>query len=324
MAPPAPPPPPERPPPPPPLDGGVDDLLDRIYPSHRLDYDERSLALYALALGAPPGRWTYEGHAAGFAPLPTFPAVPALAATRGIPFERFLPGFRRDREIHGEHYMELLHPLPPAGTLITRPLVVDVRDRGRAALLVARLETVEATTGHRIAVSELTSFALGAGGGGSISAPRPRPRGATERWPPPDRPPDVERTEAVSPRAAALYRLASNDLNPIHVDAAAAAAAGFPRGPILHGLCTLGIAARHLLEECGGGDAARLRSIKARFAAEVYPGDTLTVQMWRLPGGSRVAFRVIAAGRGPVVTDAGVVFGPPPGGGGGGGGGAKL
>ena len=45
--------------------------------------------------------------------------------------------------------------------------------------------------------------------------------------------------------------------------------------PILHGLCTYGIAVRQVVEKCAGGDPNAVRAVKARFAKPVYPGQTL-------------------------------------------------
>ena len=90
---------------------------------------------------------------------------------------------------------------------------------------------------------------------------------------------------------ALLYRQ-SGDRNPLHADPAAAAAAGFPR-PILHGLCTLGIATRAILR-AKGGEPALLRSLKARFSAPVLPGETIRTEMWH--EGPRILFRAPRAG----------------------------
>ena len=79
----------------------------------------------------------------------------------------------------------------------------------------------------------------------------------------------------VWPQAAALYRL-TGDKHLIHIDPSAAKAAGFDR-PILHGLATLGMTARHLAGEFGS-HPADLRSLSARFVAPVFPGDRLDVQ----------------------------------------------
>jgi acyl dehydratase len=76
-----------------------------------------------------------------------------------------------------------------------------------------------------------------------------------------------------------LYRL-NGDFNPLHADPAVARAAGFDR-PILHGLCTLGIAGHALLRTCCGYDPARLRSLSLRFSAPVFPGETIRTEMWR-------------------------------------------
>ena len=63
-----------------------------------------------------------------------------------------------------------------------------------------------------------------------------------------------------------------------------AGSAGF-RGPILHGLCTLGFAARALLRVVCDDDPSAFRSVDCRFVNPGYPGDALTTQIWTVPGG---------------------------------------
>lgn len=75
-----------------------------------------------------------------------------------------------------------------------------------------------------------------------------------------------------------MYRLLG-DLNPLHADPAVAGAAGFER-PILHGLCSLGVAARHVVTSLLGGDPRRLLRIRGRFSRHVLPGQTLQTHVW--------------------------------------------
>lgn len=79
---------------------------------------------------------------------------------------------------------------------------------------------------------------------------------------------------------AALYRL-SGDFNPLHIDSAAAASAGFAQ-PILHGLCSYAISARVLIGYCGGGNPDRLKRIDASFRKAVIPGQTLGFKISQL------------------------------------------
>ena len=77
---------------------------------------------------------------------------------------------------------------------------------------------------------------------------------------PPQRAPDVVTKEQTDTNLAALYRL-NGDSNPLHIDPPFAAAAGFQR-PILHGLCTFGISAKHVIKAFGLSHSRTMRSIK--------------------------------------------------------------
>jgi acyl dehydratase len=139
-------------------------------------------------------------------------------------------------------------------------------------------------------------------GAGGFSGPRP-PEGADEPSPPKDRPADWTVEEATSPEQALLYRI-SGDINPLHADPEFAAAVGFPQGPILHGLCTYGFAARALIKNAAGGDATRLRSFSAQFRKPVWPGDTIVTQGFHLEGGKIALIATVKGRPDPVLANA--------------------
>ena len=118
----------------------------------------------------------------------------------------------------------------------------------------------------------------------------------------PDRAPDAWVRHPVSPRAALLYRL-SGDHVTFHVDPAAARAAGFER-PILHGLCTWGMACHAVVATFCGHEPARLRRLHGRFTAPGYPGEALLTELWD-EGGGIVLFRTRTQGRDAVLIDNG-------------------
>uniref|UniRef100_M8BCU6 Peroxisomal multifunctional enzyme type 2 n=1 Tax=Aegilops tauschii TaxID=37682 RepID=M8BCU6_AEGTA len=86
----------------------------------------------------------------------------------------------------------------------------------------------------------------------------------------------------------------SGDYNPLHSDPMVAQVAGFTR-PILHGLCTLGFAARAVIKSFCNGDPAAVRNIFGRFLLHVYPGETLVTEMW--VDGQRVQYQTKAKER---------------------------
>ncbi len=120
----------------------------------------------------------------------------------------------------------------------------------------------------------MSAFIRGEGGWGGDRGPS---NAAAEL---PSHAPDHSISYATTADQALLYRL-NGDRNPLHSDPAFAARAGFDR-PILHGLCTYGFTGRALVHALGEGDATRIAHIEGRFAASVYPGETLTVRVWRM------------------------------------------
>jgi acyl dehydratase len=141
-----------------------------------------------------------------------------------------------------------------------------------------------------------TTMLRGDGGWGGKPGPQPAPHALPERRP------ELTLDLKTHANSALIYRL-SGDRNPLHADPRAAAAGGF-KAPILHGLCTFGVAGRALIKACCGGDPARLKSMQVRFSAPVFPGETIRTEMW--PEGGRISFRARAAERDVVVLNNGL------------------
>jgi len=78
---------------------------------------------------------------------------------------------------------------------------------------------------------------------------------------------------------AALYRM-TGDLNPLHISPEFAAMGGFST-PILHGLCSFGIAVKQVMDTFADGDPTRLKEMKVRMSKPVLPGQTLVTEMWQ-------------------------------------------
>ncbi|WP_434417737.1 SDR family NAD(P)-dependent oxidoreductase [Nannocystis pusilla] len=260
----------------------VDQALGYEMPKVTTEYDERDLSMYALGVGAAADplddtelRYVYEMHGKGFWPLPTFAVIPAQTGImQAFKDGHTAPGFNfgLDRLLHGEQYTELKRPLPPHAKLTHRTWVKDIFDKGKNAFIVFATESSD-ESGEVIAYNELGAVIRGAGGWGGDRGP------SGDSNTPPDRKPDAVAEEQIRPNQALLYRL-SGDWNPLHVDPAFAGAFGFPK-PILHGLCTLGVAARHVIKHFAAGDPRKFKSIKVRFSESVFPGETLVTEMWK-------------------------------------------
>ncbi|KAJ3348154.1 hypothetical protein HDU91_006627 [Kappamyces sp. JEL0680] len=140
--------------------------------------------------------------------------------------------------------------------------------------MVIENETVMLHRGIPLVRQVSSAFVIG---GGGFGGPKPPKKTVVKA---PSREPDMTVTQTTTADQALLYRL-SGDYNPLHADDRICKKIGMKRA-ILHGLCTLGIAANAVIKAAAAGDATRFKSISCRFASPVYPGDTLTIQMWKV------------------------------------------
>ena len=261
-------------------------------------WTETDAILYALGVGAghdnPLEDLAYttehgEPGGDGQKVLPSFGVMLTWGA-RGRKLGDFDPAML----VHAEQEIELHRPLPTSGTVSITSMVTSIEDKRSGALVRSQAEAVLVDTGEPLVTGRSGVFIRGEGGFGGTSSP-----GGLEAVP--DREPDQVVSTGTWPGQALLYRL-SGDRNPLHSNPAFSARGGFPR-PILHGLCTYGIAARVLVREVGKGDGDTMTSIAGRFSSPVLPGDELSVDLWDVDTG-RVAFRVRSAD-GTVVIDRG-------------------
>ena len=266
-----------------------DKLAQWPIPEGRLSYTARDAILYALGIGCGMDpvdeaelQYVYEEG------LKAFPSMAHVLGYPGFWMKDIDPALGLDwrKMLHGEQTMKLVAPIPPSGSVVGRTRITGIYDKGegRDAVILSQRDIEDTATGRQMGYVTSTILVRGAGGFGGTPAPASALKAV------PDTKPDLTIDLPISPQAALIYRL-SGDTNPLHANPKAAAEAGFPR-PILHGLCTLGVATRAVVRACGkGGDA--LREFGARFSAPVFPGDTIRTEVWRSGGGGSFRSRVL-------------------------------
>lgn len=266
------------------------------FPPFFSTYSELEAIMYALGVGASVKepkdlKFIYEGSS-DFSPLPTFGVIIAQKSLMSGGLAE-IPGLSLDltKVLHGEQYLELHKPLPRSGKLKCEAVVADILDKGSG--LVILMDVYAYSDKELICYNQFSLFLVGAGGiGGKRTSDKAKDAVAV-----PSRAPDAVLTDTTTLNQAALYRL-SGDWNPLHIDPNFAGIAGFKK-PILHGLCTFGFSARHVLQRFADNDVSRFKAIKVRFAKPVYPGQTLQTEMWK--EGNRIHFQTKSQETGEIV-----------------------
>jgi|SRR5580658_1489076 acyl dehydratase len=261
------------------------DVIGKETPPAERSWDSKDALLYAVGVGAgaiDPVSYdelpytTENSMNVEQRVLPTFGVLIGGAATDFTA----IGDIDMTNLVHGEQAIQLHRPIPVEGTVRNVGRITGVFDKGSGMVITSESTSVLVATGELLITSVNSLFIRGAGGWGGDRGPS-GPKNV-----PPDRAPDHVVTYPTRIDQALTYRL-SGDRHALHSDPAFAKMAGFPR-PILHGLCTFGFSGRALLSSLAGGDDARLTGVSARFARPVFPGDTLTVRIWRTAGGEAV------------------------------------
>ena len=259
-------------------------LLNREFPSIQHTYSAKDCMLYALGVGMGSDpldedclRFVYEED------IKVLPSQSVMMAH---------PGFWAKENDTGLDWVQVLQlgqeiimhqPFPSEGTVEARTRITQVVDKGKrvGAFIVSDRVVRDVATGEDICTLVTTILARGNGGFGGERRSTPK----TDVIPNTD--PDIVCDLPTLPQQALLYRL-SGDTNPLHVSPTVARNAGF-KAPILHGLCTLGVATHALVKSCCEYDTSRFKRMRLRFSAPVYPGETIRTEIWN--GGREIAFR---------------------------------
>ncbi|MDR3508884.1 MAG: MaoC/PaaZ C-terminal domain-containing protein [Caulobacteraceae bacterium] len=267
------------------------DILELKTEGQRFSWTAKDTIIYALGvgLGADPlnddeRAFIYEKD---LKPVPSQAGVVAWGANAGTTGINYL------MVVDGERKIVFHKPLPTSGSVVASSRILGAWDKGagKGAVVVTETDLKDETSGELMLTITGSTFARGDGGFGGPSEGQPEPHVV------PTRAPDQSVDIPTAPNQAVIYRL-SGDYNPLHIDPDVAKMAGFAK-PILHGMCTFGITCRAVLSTYAEWDSSRFKSHQARFSAPVYPGETITVDLWR--DGDVISFEARIKDRGVTV-----------------------
>lgn len=227
-------------------------VVGRWSDDHWFDVTAASVAAYAEAVGGP---------------SPVYAVVPAMDLVFAVA-ETAAPADLRPRVVHGQQDIFFHRPLPVGGQVAARAAVAGLHGKRSGTVATIRVQTRNAA-GELINEQYVTEFYRGVPTDLHVGTPSPTL--------PADPPGGEPARTATAPLPADLphrYAAASGDHNPIHLDEAAARAAGLP-GVIVHGLALLAVAGHTAVPT--NADVSRL---SCRFARPIAPGDTLTTRVW--------------------------------------------
>lgn len=254
------------------------DLIGMKFDPVPVQWNDNDTMLYAVAIGCTPDEdldFVYEGK--GPKVIPTYGVIPGMTSLMGL-------GTNVDINLlmilHGEQSLELLRPIPARvknGT--AQGSILNVYDKGKAAVVEVGCE-VSDDDGPFIRTKS-SIFVRGAGDFGGDRGPSSK--GVNEV---PDRAPDHVVEYTTLPQQGALYRL-TGDRVPLHIDPEFAKMAGYDK-TFMHGLCTYGFVCRAIMSAFCDNEPENFKSLEARFADQVWFGDTIITKMWKTGPGEAI------------------------------------
>ena len=269
------------------------------------EVDARWVMAYATGIGDSLPCYLDTLRPEGVMAHPLFPVCvewPVIVAMRKHPINTSLSQEEYVRAVHATHELVIHRPIRAGDRLTTRAAVVGLEQRRPGAYQTLRLGTTDAQ-GELVSSTWQGAIYRGV----EVSGPD---RGAQD-LPAPIPMPDTEagvRAEVpvpITPGAAHVYTECARIWNPVHTDAAVAAAAGLP-AIILHGTATLAMGVSRVLELEADNRPERVKRVACRFGAMVLMPSRVTVRILArhsTPHGDAVHFEVRTEDGGPAVRD---------------------
>jgi acyl dehydratase len=257
------------------------EAIGRPTDEHRYDVAEPALKAYADATGDVPGG-------------PVFAVVPAaeaiVLASRAVASDDV-----RSRVVHYEQDLVLHRPLEAGTTVVVQATPVALLARPNGTSLVIHVGTRD-ENGEPLNEQYVTEFFRGVEAPTSVGE-----RAPDHTFEADGQPPLAALAYEIAHDQTSRYADASGDHFAIHLDDEFARSVGLP-GRIVHGLCTMAFTGRAVLEAAGVEDPRAIRRLAVRFSAPLFPGDTLTTNVWELGQGT---YGFVAAGPDgtPVIKD---------------------
>lgn len=263
--------------------------LGKSYEPSTSSIDAERAVQYAAATNDDNPSYT-EGKVAPpvFGVVPTWDAISAAVAD-------VVPSEAAMFIVHGEQDMHFHQPLMPGRGLTTSAESFNVRVGGSGSRFTVKVDSTDSESGDLILTQYVTLFIRGMSDGESGG---------------PDKPDHTFPEEVRAAKAGDFtihvdedqtyrYRDASGDNMPIHIDEEFAKSVGLP-GIIAHGLCTMAMCSQAVIKTVADGDPTRLRRLAVRFAANVFPGGDVEVQIYDAgkadDGGAVYAFEATSQG----------------------------
>lgn len=238
-------------------------LAGKKYPGGTYEVTAEAIQKYAAATNEDNSAFTGDNPVAP----PAFPIVPAGMAVGPVVTDPDL-GVNLALMVHGEEDHVLNAPIKAGDKLTVEASLesVEVKESGETFTIFSTLTNQD---GELAAEVRSLMFIRGTGSGSKSSGGEDTAREYL-----------FETEQKVDQDQTYRYAEASGDHNPIHVDEDFAKnVAGLP-GIINHGMCTMAIASKAVLDGLCGGDPSKLKRIKVRFSRPVFPGQTLTTRAW--------------------------------------------
>ncbi len=248
------------------------ELVGKEYPGSTFEVTADHIERYARATND-----DNERYLAGddiVAP-PVFPVVPAFNSFMTAAMDPEL-GADLLRLVHAAEEHVFYKPIR-AGDVLTVAGVLESVEQKETGETFTVKGTETNQDGEVVAEVRGTMFIRGSGSGSRPAAPQEAQRDVV-----------YEETTKVDEDQTYRYAEASGDHNPIHVDENTAKMAGLP-GIILHGMCTMAMAAKGAVNGLAGGDPTRIARVGVRLSKPVLPGQELTTRFWKEADGAGIA-----------------------------------